>query len=88
MPNRVPVRVRVDDRVERRVELREQIDIAGRGDMAPHVDEPQRAVGGVVLEPARVGSVGKHALRHRGRRAQEKIAALLGAPRAEEKSLV
>ena len=47
------VGVRVDDAVEGAVELGEDVDIARDGDVASDgMDEPQRAVRGVVLEPS------------------------------------
>ena len=70
-------------------ELGAELVVAGDGRLpADGVDEPQRAVDGVVLERAGVGGVREHPLRHRRRGRAQHLAALVVAVGREVEAFV
>ncbi len=81
--------MRLDDCQQPRHELGGEVDVTRPLDVAADgVQEPQRPVGGVVLERAGVCRVREHALAQRGRVAQQEPPALVLAPGLEEQALV
>ena len=89
IPKRVPSRWRETISASAGAELGAEVVVTGDRDVAAErVDEPERAVGGVVLERARVGRVREHPLGEGRGRASQRPAPLLEPAGGEEQALV